>query len=81
MRDLLALPVRHGGLGLINPVSSTLSAHQASTQLTAPLVPDIVSQNQNKALDVFRILEIKANPTELGRNSKLRPLMIYSPHS
>ena len=44
-RDLLALPVRLGGLGLVNP-TETSDKFQASMKLTAPLVATIVSQDQ-----------------------------------
>jgi hypothetical protein len=77
MRDLSALSVRHGGLGIINPVSSLLSAQQASIQLTAPLVADIVPQ-------VFRILEIKASIRLSNRaRQKQQAEAIYDlpPHS
>ena len=37
-RDLMALPVRHGGLGIINPTRNTRSHHQSSESITAPLV-------------------------------------------
>ena len=43
-RDLLALPVRLGGLGLVNP-TETSDKFQASMKLTAPLVAIIVSQD------------------------------------
>ena len=35
-RDLLALPVRFGGLGLSNPATSSPDIFQASQSLTAP---------------------------------------------
>ena len=37
-RDLLALPVRMGGMGLVNPVSSFQRVFFTSLQLTSPLV-------------------------------------------
>ena len=36
-RDLLALPVRLGGMGIINPVSSSQRVFEASVRLTSPL--------------------------------------------
>ena len=42
--DLLALPVRMGGLGLTNPVSDSLSQYEASVDVTGPLVRRIVEQ-------------------------------------
>ena len=43
-RDLLALPVRLGGLGIINPSQDADLQYQASMKTTAPLVKKIVSQ-------------------------------------
>ena len=36
-RDLLALPVRLGGMGITNPVSTSHRNFEASTRLTSPL--------------------------------------------
>ena len=43
-RDLLALPVRMGGLGLVNPVSQSRHEYEASIKATAPLVKQIAKQ-------------------------------------
>ena len=43
-RDLLALPVRLGGLGIINP-TQLVDSHRYSRQLTAPLVQRIKDQS------------------------------------
>ena len=40
-RDLVALPVRMGGLGLINPSDSTDAEYSASIRVSAPLVSAI----------------------------------------
>ena len=45
-RDLLALPVRMGGLGLIKPCQVATSEYEASVKVTTPLVQQIVSQDQ-----------------------------------
>ena len=37
-RHLLALPVRMGGLGLVNPVNQSRQEYEASIKATAPLV-------------------------------------------
>ena len=37
-RDPLALPVRMGGLGFIDPVATSSSAYGASIEVTNPLV-------------------------------------------
>ena len=47
-RDLLALPVRLGGLGIINPSQDADLQYQASMKTTAPLVEKIVSQVHEK---------------------------------
>ena len=43
-RDLLALPARLGGLGIINPSLDADLQYQASMKTTTPLVEKIVSQ-------------------------------------
>ena len=44
-RDLLALPVRHGGLGIINPTRNSRFYHQSSKSITAPLTSLISEQS------------------------------------
>ena len=43
-RDLLAFPVRMGGLGITNPCHIAASEYEASTAITGPLVEQIVAQ-------------------------------------
>ena len=43
-RDILALPVRHGGLGITNPCREANREYQSSVKVTMPLVEKIVSQ-------------------------------------
>ncbi|XP_068724058.1 uncharacterized protein [Montipora capricornis] len=43
-RDLLALSVRIGGLGLVNPVNQSRQEYEASTKATGPLVKRISKQ-------------------------------------
>ena len=43
-RDLLALPVRMGGLGITNPCHIATSEYEASTAITEPLVEQILAQ-------------------------------------
>ena len=45
MRELMALPVRHGGLGIINPCQNNQIQHQSSERITAPLVSLILQQS------------------------------------
>ena len=43
-RDLLALPVRMGGLGPLNPVNQSRQEYEASIKATAPLMRQIAKQ-------------------------------------
>ena len=43
-RDLLELPVRLGGLGLVNPARIASQEYEASVKITGPLVQQIVEQ-------------------------------------
>jgi hypothetical protein len=47
VREILALPVRLGGLGLGNPISMAKKQHTASQQISAPLVDRIVHQQHH----------------------------------
>ena len=44
-RDLLELPVRLGGLGLVNPARTASQEYEASVKITGPLVRQIVKQD------------------------------------
>ena len=50
-RDLVALPVRLGGLGLINPSHDAASQFKVSTKITAPLVEKIIAQDHETPAD------------------------------
>ncbi|KAL9979772.1 hypothetical protein ACROYT_G017483 [Oculina patagonica] len=50
-RDLVALPVRLGGLGLINPSQDAASQFKVSTKITAPLVEKIIAQDHETPAD------------------------------
>ena len=50
-RDLLSLPVRLSGMGLINPVTTSVHSFSASQHITAPLAAMIVTQEINKTTD------------------------------
>ena len=43
-RVLLALPVRMGGLGLVNPVNQSRQEYEASIKATAPLIIQIAKE-------------------------------------
>ena len=49
-QDLLALPVRLGGMGLANPKSESTHVFEASKHITAPLVALIVSQDSHQTV-------------------------------
>ena len=49
MRDLLALPVRLGGLGIVNPSKQATLHHNASEKITTPLTDLIFAQSQEYA--------------------------------
>ena len=66
-RDLLALPVRLGGLGLTNPATNSSHAFQASERLTAPLVALIVAQSPEHAVDQTEITSIKKDIRKTNR--------------
>ena len=44
-RELMALPIRHGGLGIINPTRNNSYHHKSSQSITAPLVSLILVQS------------------------------------
>ena len=44
-RDLLTLPTRLGGLGIINPSETTISQYVSSLKITAPLITLIIQQS------------------------------------
>ena len=60
-RDLLALPVRLGGMGIANPTSISQRSFEASVKLTSPLVATIATQVQDQPVDIFEVMEIKAS--------------------
>ena len=67
IRDLLALPVHMGGMGLINPVTTSQNANEASVELTSLLVSDIASQDQDKSVDILKRMEIKTSIRQSNR--------------
>ena len=46
IRNLLALPARVGGLGLITPVQEAVSQFRTSIVVTTPLVKQILNQSK-----------------------------------
>ena len=66
-RDLLALPVRLGGLGISNPASTSIRVFEASLRLTSPLVTAIATQDLNQQVDIFAVMEIKTSIKQSNR--------------
>ena len=67
-RDLLALPVRLGGLGLNNPSSLSSECYQASVRITAPLAALIVSQEKDSTVDHDATLKTKKEINKRNRH-------------
>ena len=59
-RDLLELPVRLGGLGLVNPARTASQEYEASVKITGPLVRQIVKQ-AHEPPDVREIKTVQAS--------------------
>jgi len=54
LRELFALPPRHGGLGLFNPTSISGKEYSASCDITKPL-SDFIHGHDTTSLDVKAI--------------------------
>ena len=67
-RDLLALPVRLGGVGIINPVSNSQHMFEASVRLTTPLIAAIATQDQDQLIDTSEVMEIKSSIRKSNRD-------------
>ena len=84
MHDLLALPARVGGLGLISPIKEAVSQFSTSVKVTTPLVKQILHQSKEYPSEaVQELLEIKneirqEKQTNLARmeSSVFEPLSI-----
>ena len=59
-RDLLALPVRMGGLGIINPTVLTETEHSNSLKVTAALTKHIIEQNTAGEIDGSKLNQVSA---------------------
>ena len=66
-RDLMALPARLGGLGIIDPSRQSATQHNASMKITAPLVTLILQQSQSPT-------QLKPRSSKLKRNIGLEQL-------
>ncbi len=72
-RDLMALPVHHGGLGIGNPTRQTTTQYNASRKVTAPLV-DLIHQQSHTYLIEVKAEQIRAknNARTLRRHHELQ---------
>ena len=61
-RELLALPVRLGGLGIVNPTLLPNTEYQASVEVTAPLKDLILKTKRSSTL--FSALMPRSRPKE-----------------
>ena len=71
-RDILALPIRMGGMGLYNPAKSSKREYQCSKNITSPLV-ELILCNQDMSVKYGQKIEKeKEYMVQLGEiNSKL----------
>jgi hypothetical protein len=77
-RELLALPVRLGGLGLNDPTSLTSDSFHSSVCITSQLAALIVSQDTTTTLDYDIIHTIKNDVKKKNRNAQdERAQMVY----
>ena len=71
-RELFALPVRLGGLGLTNPVQSANQQHSASLNITSPLTSAIANQDCNYSTNIIdQQLKTKQSTHRISRQLKL----------
>ena len=70
-RDLLALPTRLGGLGLINPAEVSHHEFKSSENVTAPLVTLIMSQQQDITHEAIHHQQVAKANVRTSRKSHL----------
>ena len=70
VRDLFALPVRLGGLGLRDPSATSSESFQSSERITAPLVALITSQDANESIDPDTTSTIKKEVKKRNRQKQ-----------
>ena len=52
-RDVLGLPARMGGLGLLNPAVEAETAHTSACKVTKPLVDSLLGRTECPMAEVF----------------------------
>ena len=71
-RDLMALPARLGGLGIIDPSHQSATQHNASMKITAPLVTLILQQSHSYPTEAkIEQIEAKNRARATQRRSNL----------
>ena len=73
-RDLLALPPRLGGLGIVNPSKSADLEYSNSKRLTATLSSYILAQNENGEIDEMEIRKHKTDISKKRQKAQEREL-------
>ena len=68
MRALLALPTRFGGMGILNPTTTTIRQQEASRKVCAPLVKIILEQEGDALYARHQQESIKRNLRRLHAN-------------
>ena len=71
-RRMLALPYRHGGLGLRNPVSSADAEYRSSVEVTADLTNLIRRQETNLALLDSDAIQVKKSQLRAEKDAALK---------
>ena len=80
-RDLVALPVRMGGLGLINPSDSADAEYSASIRVSAPLVSKIEAQSHEtpEEAEVQRLVYATRKEKDDGLKEELEEVRAMLP--
>ena len=80
-RDLVALPVRMGGLGLINPSDSADAEYSASIRVSAPLVSKIEAQSHEtpEEAEVQRLVYATRKEKDDGLKEELEEVKAMLP--
>ena len=68
LRSILELPVRYGGLGIINPITTSEREYNSSKMITEPLTVLIASQSLD--LSLLETEEVSKKRTELKKNKE-----------
>ena len=81
VRDLVALPVRMGGLGLISPSDSVDAEYSASISASAPLVSKIEAQSHEtqEEAEVQRLVYVTRKEKDDGLRDELEEVKAMLP--